>query len=52
MFCFTGIEAVQGDEIVVALDNELVELYLARPELDTEGSLRHSDITAKIMAAY
>lgn len=41
----TGTPA-QGDVAVAALDSELVELYRARPELDSEGSLRDSDETA------
>lgn len=40
----TGIPAVHGDEAVAALDNELVEPYLARP--DNDCSLIDSDDTA------
>lgn len=42
----TGTPAVHGDVAVAALDNELVELYRARPELGNDGSLRDSDETA------
>lgn len=38
---------MQGDVAVAALDNELVELYRARPELGNEGSLRDSDETER-----
>lgn len=44
---FTGIPAVHGDEAVAALDNELVELYRARPDTDIDGSLSVSDETEK-----
>lgn len=42
----TGMPAVHGDEAVAALDNELVEPYLARP--DNDCSLIDSDDTIEM----
>lgn len=41
----TGIPAVHGEEAVAALDNELVDPYLTRPDAVRDGSLIVSDAT-------